>query len=323
MVKDKQYWDAVETLKNLLDELRKAEKGSAYGNLDEMEEKRESVFSHYGKIFQNIDTLSKEDFQEFLSFHGNKHWKTLERHKNHLTEDMKDLKRVLKICLDETKPIGTRIDDSFEKKYFGKGIATAFLLVAFKGKYAVWNGTSEGALKKLNVWPDFPRGSSDGEKYDSLNQFLNEFSKDVSTDLWVLDWLFWIVDDMFKQQPQIPEEIIPTDQKYFPEGRNEPRTVNRYERDLRARKQCLKHYGAKCFICSFDFSKVYGSQYDGIIHVHHITPLSEVTDMYKVDPIKDLIPVCPNCHAVIHKKRPSLTKEQIDELKENIKSRGK
>ena len=319
MNKDERYWNAVKILKKVLDELREADEE----NLEAKEEARREVFSYYGGIFQNIDTLSKKDFQEFLSFKENKHWTKLERHKNHLTEDMADLKRVLKICLDETKPIGTRIDDSFEKKYFGKGIATAFLLVAFKGKYAVWNGTSEGALKNLNVWPDFPRGSSDGEKYDYLNQFLNEFSKDISSDLnlWVLDWLLWRVVDIPKQQT--PEEIPPIDQKICHEGAKVQITVNRYERDPKARKRCLDLHGAKCVVCSFDFGKVYGSQYDKIIHVHHITPLSEVTEQYQVDPENDLLPVCPNCHAVIHKNRPALTKEQIYDLKKKFESGSK
>ena len=38
----------------------------------------------------------------------------------------------------------------------------------------------------------------------------------------------------------------------------------------------------------------------GFIHVHHLRPLSEIRGEYMVDPVADLCPVCPNCHAVIH-----------------------
>ncbi len=34
---------------------------------------------------------------------------------------------------------------------------------------------------------------------------------------------------------------------------------------------------------------------EGFIHVHHLKPLSEVGYEYRVDPIRDLRPVCPNC----------------------------
>ncbi|HEX9840255.1 MAG TPA: HNH endonuclease [Anaerolineales bacterium] len=51
----------------------------------------------------------------------------------------------------------------------------------------------------------------------------------------------------------------------------------------------------------------------GIIHVHHLIPLSEIKGTYDLDPIKDLVPVCPNCHAIIHSTQPPLTIEQLKE----------
>jgi 5-methylcytosine-specific restriction protein A len=45
---------------------------------------------------------------------------------------------------------------------------------------------------------------------------------------------------------------------------------------------------------------VYGAEFAGFIHVHHLRPLSEVASEHVVDPVADLCPVCPNCHAVIH-----------------------
>ena len=77
--------------------------------------------------------------------------------------------------------------------------------------------------------------------------------------------------------------------------------VNRYERDPAARKACIAHFGSTCQVCEIDFSEKYGEHGSGFIHVHHIVPLSEAGKAYKVDPVKDLIPVCPNCHAMLHR----------------------
>ena len=77
---------------------------------------------------------------------------------------------------------------------------------------------------------------------------------------------------------------------------------NRFERDRRARERCLAAHGASCSICGFDFGKTYGEQFSGKIEVHHVVPLSTIRKEYVVDPEKDLIPVCPNCHFVFHSK---------------------
>ena len=46
--------------------------------------------------------------------------------------------------------------------------------------------------------------------------------------------------------------------------------------------------------------------------MHHIVPLSQIRELHEVDPIKDLVPICPNCHAMIHiGKGVPLTVEQV------------
>lgn len=78
--------------------------------------------------------------------------------------------------------------------------------------------------------------------------------------------------------------------------------TNKYERNLEARRECIQAKGAKCSICGFDFEKAYGSIGKGFIHVHHIVPISSIGKEYKLDVLRDLIPVCPNCHAMLHQK---------------------
>ncbi len=76
----------------------------------------------------------------------------------------------------------------------------------------------------------------------------------------------------------------------------------RYERNPIARKKCIEHYGCKCFVCGFDFEKTYGELGKGFIEVHHIVPVSQRGGAYEVDPIRDLRPLCSNCHSMVHRK---------------------
>jgi 5-methylcytosine-specific restriction protein A len=92
--------------------------------------------------------------------------------------------------------------------------------------------------------------------------------------------------------------------------------VNRYERDPKARKKCIDEYGPVCQVCRMNFESIYGAIGEGFIHVHHIKQLSEIGKEYEVDPVLDLVPVCPNCHAMLHKRKPPYS---IDELKKLYK----
>ena len=66
-----------------------------------------------------------------------------------------------------------------------------------------------------------------------------------------------------------------------------------------ARQKCLEAKGAKCVICGFDSAERYGIP--GIIDVHHLHPLSDGNER-ETDPETDLVPVCPNCHRIIHSR---------------------
>ena len=92
-----------------------------------------------------------------------------------------------------------------------------------------------------------------------------------------------------------------------------------YERNQDARKACIAHYGCKCSICGFDFEKIYGEDIGkDFIEVHHIVPIHERKGEYKVDPIRDLRPLCSNCHSMIHRRNPVYAPEEIsDFLKKN------
>lgn len=99
------------------------------------------------------------------------------------------------------------------------------------------------------------------------------------------------------------------------EGTEYCRTVREYERSPINRAACVEIHGTACKICGFDFEKVYGSLGTGFIHVHHIVPVSAMGGPTVIDPARDLIPVCPNCHAMLHRCNPPLTP---DELKQKL-----
>lgn len=87
--------------------------------------------------------------------------------------------------------------------------------------------------------------------------------------------------------------------------------VNAYERNPEARRRCIEAHGTDCCVCGFNFSATYGKAAEGFIHVHHLRPLADIGEEYTVDPIADLRPVCPNCHAVIHKRVPAYSIEEV------------
>lgn len=80
--------------------------------------------------------------------------------------------------------------------------------------------------------------------------------------------------------------------------------VNRHERDADAVRQCIAHHGTSCAVCRFNFEESYGELGRGFIQVHHIVPGLRVDADYVLDPLTDLVPLCPNCHAMAHRRTP-------------------
>jgi 5-methylcytosine-specific restriction protein A len=97
----------------------------------------------------------------------------------------------------------------------------------------------------------------------------------------------------------------------LPEGARLTVEVNRYERSPANRASCLAYYGTTCQACGFDFSRAYGSLGEGFIEVHHRLRVSDMGAEYFVNPIKDLVPVCANCHAMLHRRTPPMTVEEL------------
>ncbi len=103
-------------------------------------------------------------------------------------------------------------------------------------------------------------------------------------------------------------------QNEYTEGTPNNVIITQYERNPYARKVCIEHYGLSCLICGFNFQNVYGEIGKDFIHVHHLRQLATIGKENKIDPIKDLRPVCPNCHAMIHRRKEPYTLEEIKEI---------
>lgn len=118
-----------------------------------------------------------------------------------------------------------------------------------------------------------------------------------------------------KEREQLYPDDLPPGIDYA-EGAKKQIRVNAYERNTKARDACLKHYGRLCCVCDLNFEKRYGSLGKDFIHVHHVNPLHLISKAYKVDPVADLRPVCPNCHAMLHRTDPPIS---IEELRARLK----
>lgn len=151
---------------------------------------------------------------------------------------------------------------------------------------------------------------------------VGEYFKDTGWNMWEelqkalenLNLVSGDTDDRYIIE-RLPTEAYQFDeQQLFKEGKVVQVFVNRYERNQEARLQCIKHYGDGCYVCGFNFGQVYGDTAKGFIHVHHKIPLADINEEYQVDPINDLVPLCANCHSVVHLTKRALTIEELKKL---------
>lgn len=122
------------------------------------------------------------------------------------------------------------------------------------------------------------------------------------------DYAEFVVDQPLA--PQIFPDELPSDVGHM-EGLVRAVLVNAFERSESARNACIDHHRPVCQVCHLNFEERYGEIGRGYIHVHHIVPIASVGRQYQVDPINDLVPVCPNCHAMLHRRNPPLSVEEL------------
>ncbi|MBC8183071.1 HNH endonuclease [candidate division KSB1 bacterium] len=230
-----------------------------------------------------------------------------------------------------------------------RGFVTLLLYLSNPDKYNIWMPTTEKAIKILHRIKE-KYGQNNGDKYEDFNNAANNFKKVYNFSSKEMDWIFTCIKknvipfennykvktEMFRikkvnvsngfelylknnninfesfqnENIQHIAEEIEEPEKYF-EGSTIKVSINRYERNSNARTKCINHFGAVCFVCGFNFTEHYKNVKKEYIQVHHIKPFSKISEAYQVDPIKDLRPACPNCHAVIHMVDPAYTIDEV------------
>ena len=141
--------------------------------------------------------------------------------------------------------------------------------------------------------------SIDKEALNYKHLKLEGLNCSIRTPMKLTGQLLVYINSIWEQEEDVYNEIENPDQ-YF-EGALKKVYVNKYERDKYAREECIKANGCKCAACGMNFEETFGELGKGFIHVHHIVPISTIGKEYKINPEKDLVPVCPNCHAMLHR----------------------
>ncbi len=90
------------------------------------------------------------------------------------------------------------------------------------------------------------------------------------------------------------------------------------ERNYKLMRQCKKLYAKKdkylhCEICNFSFFEKYGDIGLDFIEGHHIYPIAELKEETTIKST-DILMICSNCHRMIHRKYPCLTKDNLKEM---------
>ena len=162
--------------------------------------------------------------------------------------------------------------------------------------------TKERFLNYSKVWNEFEL---------NLSVFPLEDSETEPKEIIVAEYVLSIYAMIFS--------LISFEIEGFSEGKEIKVISTKHERNTLNRQICLEAKGYKCSVCNILLEDIYGPIAKRFIEVHHSNPVADMDDNYVVKPIKELFPVCPNCHAMLHRKNPPYT---IDELKEFISHKG-
>ena len=102
------------------------------------------------------------------------------------------------------------------------------------------------------------------------------------------------------------------------EGKPKITNHKTYDRSIPARQECIGYYGYDCSVCGFNFETTFGDLGKNYIEVHHLKQIADTGEEYRIEPIKDLRPVCANCHRMLHKQRPALSIEELSARRKGI-----
>lgn len=177
---------------------------------------------------------------------------------------------------------------------------------------------NQSVIKSKNNYPiyAFVRNKS-GELFKFEGEFeLIDTSKDVD------DAMYFILSRAGNEKSSITK-ITVEDNENFPEGKEKERLHKYKERNPEVIKKAKEKFKVKygkvyCEVCGFDFEKVYGDIGSDYIEGHHTKPVAELTENSKTS-VEDILLVCSNCHRMLHRKRPCLSKDELESFIKNDK----
>ena len=174
-----------------------------------------------------------------------------------------------------------------------------------------WCSEFSNALQ--NLFPYHFKQYSEGNK-DNLSLLLMNFEAQEGVQQYRISFLGDIQQETIQQD--IESEILEDFGSQSKEGAVREYFGKRYERDPANRKKAIKIHGLSCKVCNFNFEEIYGERGADFIEVHHRKPIYTFAGQEQaIDPHIDLVPLCSNCHRMIHRRSDNvLTVEQLQEL---------
>lgn len=203
------------------------------------------------------------------------------------------------------------------KNIFGNRIEQPFSIFIGKSYLTIYfRANQEFITKDLeSLKLDFSKPKEKNEKGDYYVKIHNKNNLNQ-----IINFIFIQKLKLVDKHSTIIQNIIYADEVdseiEFSEGKTKKVLVNSYERNTEARVKCIEHFGTNCQVCNFNFQEKFGDLGKKFIHIHHKTEISTIGEEYLVNPTRDLIPVCPNCHSMLHKRKPAFS---IEELKKIMK----
>lgn len=131
-----------------------------------------------------------------------------------------------------------------------------------------------------------------------------------------------LLKDIFQEIAEIKREFgakADEEERERLEGRLTETKVLRRQRNRQARQQCLEASGYKCYVCGFDFGKIYGEIGEKFLEVHHTKPLATYDDEHSI-PQSELCALCSNCHSMVHRTKEVMDVEELKRIVEQQKN---
>ncbi len=202
------------------------------------------------------------------------------------------------------------MDDDIPVKLHWSGIEYKAKLTFSSGRtWLFWGENLTEELRRLfPYWYESFKNNSEIKKLPPIFRF--EKQPYSGSQYYLID----IVSQSEIQQ-DVDSELAEEQGANLLEGAQVTFFGKRYERNPVNRMKAIEIHGTKCKVCGFNFEQVYGERGRGFIEVHHTKPLYLGDEEQEIDPKKDLVPVCSNCHRMIHRRKDEvLTVEQLQEM---------